>query len=139
MARSKSSAAWLKRHVSDPYVRRASSQGYRARSAYKLLEIVEREGLALPGQTVVDLGAAPGSWSQVLAERVGRRGRVIAVDLLEVAAIPGVTCVKPTAGTPAFCNEFISLCACIGPPGHCQPTSLCKQPGHLRQWRINPF
>ena len=101
MARSKSSAAWLKRHVSDPYVRRASSQGYRARSAYKLLEIVEREGLALPGQTVVDLGAAPGSWSQVLAERVGRRGRVIAVDLLEVAAIPGVTVIRGDFGEDA--------------------------------------
>src|SRR5882762_6042137 len=101
MARSKSSSAWLKRHVNDPYVRRASSQGYRARSAYKLLEIVEREGLALPGQTVVDLGAAPGSWSQVLAERVGRRGRVIAVDLLEVAAIPGVTVIRGDFGEDA--------------------------------------
>ena len=90
MARSKSSAAWLKRHLSDPYVRKAGAQGYRARSAFKLLELVEREALALPGQVVVDLGAAPGSWSQVLAERVGRSGRVIAVDLLEVAAIPGV-------------------------------------------------
>lgn len=101
MARSKSSAAWLKRHMSDPYVSKAGAQGYRARSAYKLLEIVERERLALPGQTVVDLGAAPGSWSQVLAERVGRSGRVIAVDLLDVAAIPGVTVIRGDFGEDA--------------------------------------
>jgi 23S rRNA (uridine2552-2'-O)-methyltransferase len=94
MTRSKSSAAWLKRHLSDPYVRKASAQGYRARSAFKLLEIVERERLALPGHIVVDLGAAPGSWSQVLAERVGKPGKVVAVDLLEVAAISGVTVVQ---------------------------------------------
>ena len=101
MARSKSSRAWLKRHVSDPYVRKASEQGYRARSAFKLLELVERESLALPGQTVVDLGAAPGSWSQVLAERVGKSGRVVAVDLLEVAAIPGVTVIRGDFGDDA--------------------------------------
>jgi 23S rRNA (uridine2552-2'-O)-methyltransferase len=94
MARSKSSEAWLKRHLSDPYVRKATAQGYRARSAYKLLEVVKRDGLTRPGDTVVDLGAAPGSWSQVLAERVGESGRVIAVDLLEVPAIPGVTVIQ---------------------------------------------
>jgi len=94
MARSKSSEAWLKRHLSDPYVRKATAQGYRARSAFKLLEVVKRDGLTRPGDTVVDLGAAPGSWSQVLAERVGESGRVIAVDLLEVPAIPGVTVIQ---------------------------------------------
>jgi len=101
MARSKSSAAWLKRHVSDPYVHKAGGLGYRARSAFKLLELLERERLGLRGQTVVDLGAAPGSWSQVLAERVGRSGRVIAVDLLEVAAIPGVTVIRGDFGENA--------------------------------------
>ena len=94
MARSKSSSAWLARHVSDPYVRKAGEQGYRARSAFKLLELVQREGLALPGQTVVDLGAAPGSWSQVLARRVGGAGKVVATDLLEVVGIPGVIFVR---------------------------------------------
>jgi len=94
MARSKSSNAWLKRHVNDPYVRKAGAQGYRARSAFKLLEIIERERLALPGHAVVDLGAAPGSWSQVLTGRVGKSGRVIAVDPLEVAAIAGVTVIQ---------------------------------------------
>ena len=94
MPRSKSSEAWLKRHVNDPYVHRAKAQGYRSRAAFKLLELLKRDGLARPGDSVVDLGAAPGSWSQALAERVGRSGRVIAVDLLEIAPIPGVTIVR---------------------------------------------
>ena len=94
MARSKSSSAWLKRHVSDPYVHRARAEGYRSRSAYKLIEIAKRDRLARPGDHVVDLGAAPGGWAQALAERVGRSGRVIAVDLLEIAPIPGVTIVR---------------------------------------------
>ena len=94
MARSKSSSAWLKRHVNDPYVHRARAHGYRSRAAYKLIEIADRAGFARLGDAVVDLGAAPGSWSQALAERVGRSGRVIAVDLLEIAPIPGVTIVR---------------------------------------------
>jgi len=106
MARSKSSSAWLKRHVNDPYVRKANEQGYRARSAYKLLELVNRDGLARPGDTVVDLGAAPGSWSQVLAERVGKSGRVIAVDLLEVAAIAGVTIIRGDFGEEAVLRRL---------------------------------
>jgi 23S rRNA (uridine2552-2'-O)-methyltransferase len=94
MARSKSSSAWLKRHVNDPYVHRARAHGYRARAAYKLIEIAKRDGLARPGDDVVDLGAAPGGWAQALAERVGRSGRLIAVDLLEIAPIPGVTIIR---------------------------------------------
>ena len=94
MARSKSSNAWLRRHVNDPYVHRAKAHGYRSRAAYKLIEIAERDGLARPGETVVDLGAAPGGWAQALAGRVGRSGRVVAVDLLEVAPIPGVTVIR---------------------------------------------
>src|SRR6266849_4173596 len=94
MARSKSSSAWLKRHVNDPYVHRAKTHGYRSRAAYKLIEIADREGFARPGDAVVDLGAAPGGWAQVLANRVGRSGRVIAVDLLEIAPISGVTVLR---------------------------------------------
>src|SRR5207245_1773225 len=101
MARSKSSSAWLKRHVSDPYVHRARAEGYRSRSAYKLIEIAKRDRLARPGDYVVDLGAAPGGWAQALAERVGRSGRVIAVDLLEIAPIPGVTIVCGDFGDEA--------------------------------------
>jgi len=94
MARSKSSSAWLKRHVNDPYVRRARTQGYRSRAAYKLLQLLKLDGLVRSGDTVVDLGAAPGSWSQVLVECVGRTGRVVAVDLLEVAPVPGVMVIR---------------------------------------------
>jgi 23S rRNA (uridine2552-2'-O)-methyltransferase len=94
MARSKSSSAWLKRHVNDPYVHRARAHGYRSRAAYKLIEIADREGFARPGDAVVDLGAAPGGWAQALAERLGRSGRVVAVDLLEIVPIPGVIIVR---------------------------------------------
>ncbi len=94
MTRSKSSSVWLKRHVNDPYVRRARTQGYRSRAAYKLLQLLKLDGLVRSGDTVVDLGAAPGSWSQVLVECVGRSGRVVAVDLLEVAPVPGVMVIQ---------------------------------------------
>ncbi|HYU68241.1 MAG TPA: RlmE family RNA methyltransferase, partial [Burkholderiales bacterium] len=94
MARSKSSSTWLRRHVNDPYVHRARAQGYRSRAAFKLLELLRRDGLVQAGDMVVDLGAAPGGWSQVLVEHVGRSGRVIAVDLLEIALIPGVAIVR---------------------------------------------
>jgi 23S rRNA (uridine2552-2'-O)-methyltransferase len=87
----KSSKQWLRRHVTDPYVRKAKAQGYRSRAAFKLLEIDSKEKLFRPGMTVIDLGAAPGGWSQVAAEKVKPGGRVIAIDLLEIAPISGVT------------------------------------------------
>jgi len=90
----KSSKQWLRRHVTDAYVQRAKAQGYRSRAAYKLLEIDEREKLFRSGMTVVDLGAAPGSWSQVAAQKTRPSGKVIAVDLLEIAPISGVTVLK---------------------------------------------
>jgi len=77
-------------HVTDPYVQRANREGYRSRAAYKLLQIDSRDNLLRPGMTVVDLGAAPGGWSQVAAGRTKPSGRVIAVDLLEMPPIPGV-------------------------------------------------
>src|SRR5690242_12850927 len=91
MKKSHSSKQWLRRHVNDPYVQRSRKEGYRSRSAYKLTEIDERDKLLKGGQIVVDLGAAPGGWSQVAAKRVGPSGRVIAIDLLEMEAIAGVT------------------------------------------------
>lgn len=97
----KSSKQWLRRHVTDPYVRKAKEQGYRSRAAFKLLEIEEKERLLRPGMLVVDLGAAPGGWSQVAAQRVGPRGRVVAVDLLEIAPITGVTVLKGDFRQPA--------------------------------------
>lgn len=90
----KSSKAWLQRHLSDSYVKKAKAQGYRSRAAFKLLELDQKEKLLRPGMTVVDLGAAPGGWSQVAAAKVGPAGRVIAIDLLEIVPISGVTVLK---------------------------------------------
>jgi len=90
MSRSKTSKAWMREHVNDPYVQKAKAEGYRSRAAYKLLELDKKDRLLAPGQLVVDLGAAPGSWSQVAAARVGARGRVVAVDLLPMKALTGV-------------------------------------------------
>ena len=85
---------WMKEHVADAYVKRAKAEGMRSRAAYKLEEIARRDRLLKPGAVVVDLGAAPGGWSQVAAERVGPRGRVVALDLLEMPALPGVTFIQ---------------------------------------------
>jgi len=90
MARSRSSARWLREHFADDHVKRARREGYRSRAVYKLKEIQERDRLLRPGMTVVDLGAAPGGWSQLAAEYVGPRGRVVALDILPMAALPGV-------------------------------------------------
>lgn len=90
MARTKSSKAWLHEHVTDPYVQRAKTEGWRSRASFKLMEIDDRDRLIRPGEVVVDLGAAPGGWSQVAASRLKGRGRVIALDLLEMAPIPEV-------------------------------------------------
>jgi 23S rRNA (uridine2552-2'-O)-methyltransferase len=89
--RTHSSRQWLERQLNDPYVARAKREGYRSRAAYKLIEIADKCRLFKPGARVVDLGAAPGGWSQVAAKRAGEgRGRVVAIDLLEMGAIPGV-------------------------------------------------
>lgn len=90
MARSKSSHRWLKEHFSDPYVKRAQAEGLRSRAAYKLEELIDRDRLLKPGMRVVDLGAAPGGWSQVARARLGDRGRVLALDILPMDAIAGV-------------------------------------------------
>ena len=82
---------WIKEHVADTYVKRAKAEGMRSRAAYKLREIAERDRLLAPGMIVVDLGAAPGGWSQVAAGRVGPRGKVIAFDILDMAPLNGVT------------------------------------------------
>ena len=81
---------WMNEHVSDVFVKRARAEGMRSRAAYKLEEIAARDRLLRPGMVVVDLGAAPGGWSQVTAERVGEHGRVIALDLIDMPALPGV-------------------------------------------------
>lgn len=90
MSRSKTSRAWMREHVNDPYVQKAKAEGYRSRAAYKLLELDKKDRLLAPGQLLVDLGAAPGSWAQVAAAKLGSKGRVVAVDLLPMAPLPGV-------------------------------------------------
>ncbi len=90
MSRSKSSQRWLKEHFSDPYVKKAQSEGMRSRAAYKLEELVERDRLLKPGMVVVDLGAAPGGWSQWVRKEMGDAGRVIASDILEMPTLAGV-------------------------------------------------
>jgi 23S rRNA (uridine2552-2'-O)-methyltransferase len=94
MPRSKSSRRWLDRQLHDPYVQRAQREGYRSRAAYKLLEIQDKDRLLRPGDRVVDLGAAPGSWSQVAAHLVGPAGRVIALDILAMEPLPGVQVIE---------------------------------------------
>ncbi len=94
MAHSKSSREWLDRHFNDEYVQRAQVDGYRSRAVYKLLEIQQRDQLIQPGDVVVDLGAAPGGWSQVALELVGEKGAVFALDILQMEAIDGVTFIE---------------------------------------------
>ena len=90
MGRTKSSASWLSRHLSDPFVKQAQKDGYRSRSAYKLVELNEKDQLIRPGMRVMDLGSAPGGWSQVAGRLVGRRGRVLATDILPMDPVANV-------------------------------------------------
>lgn len=109
MAKSKSSRRWLQEHHKDQYVQRSRKDGYRSRASYKLLELNEQSGLFKPGQTVVDLGAAPGGWSQVAASLVGDRGRVIASDLLPMDTIAGVEFVQGDFTEVAVCDQLVEL------------------------------
>jgi 23S rRNA (uridine2552-2'-O)-methyltransferase len=92
--KSASSKQWLRRHVNDPFVQRSRREGYRSRAAYKLIEIDGKDRILKPGAVVVDLGAAPGGWTQVAAKKAGAKGRVIAVDLLDMQAVPGARFIK---------------------------------------------
>ena len=90
MKRTRTSNAWLREHVTDPYVQRAKAEGYRSRASFKLMEIDDRDHLIRAGEVVVDLGATPGGWSQIAAKRMQGKGRVIALDLLEMEPLHGV-------------------------------------------------
>ena len=94
MARSKSSSRWLKEHFDDPFVKMAQKDGYRSRASYKLLEIQEKDRILRPGMTVIDLGSAPGGWSQVTSRVIGDKGTLIASDILPMAAIADVTFIE---------------------------------------------
>ncbi|KFN50309.1 23S rRNA (uridine(2552)-2'-O)-methyltransferase RlmE [Arenimonas composti] len=90
MARSRSSTRWLQEHFADPFVKKAQAEGMRSRAAYKLEELLAKDRLLKPGMVVVDLGAAPGGWSQVVRRELGDRGRVVALDILDMPPIAGV-------------------------------------------------
>jgi 23S rRNA (uridine2552-2'-O)-methyltransferase len=98
----KSSKPWLRRHITDSYVRKAREKGYRSRAAFKLLQLDEQHQILKPGFIVIDLGAAPGGWSQVAAAKVRPGGRVVAIDLLDMAPIPGVAFQKGDFRALAF-------------------------------------
>lgn len=109
MARTKSSARWLREHFTDEYVKRAQAEGYRSRAVYKLLEIQEKDRLLRPGLTVVDLGAAPGGWSQLAARLLGGQGRVIALDLLPMEPWPGVECIAGDFRDVAVLDRLLEI------------------------------
>jgi 23S rRNA (uridine2552-2'-O)-methyltransferase len=109
MARSKTSKQWLKEHFDDVYVRRAQEEGYRSRASFKLLEIQEQDRLIKRGMTVVDLGAAPGGWSQVAANLVGDKGQVIASDILPIDSLPDVEFLQGDFTEQAVLDSLIKL------------------------------
>ncbi|MCG8520169.1 MAG: 23S rRNA (uridine(2552)-2'-O)-methyltransferase RlmE [Pseudomonadales bacterium] len=108
MARSKSSGRWLKEHFDDVWVKKSQADGYRSRASYKLVELDQKDQLFRPGQLVVDLGAAPGGWSQVAMERVGDQGTVIASDILAMDSIAGVTFVQGDFTEQSVFDELMS-------------------------------
>lgn len=109
MAKSKSSKAWLQEHFDDSYVRRSQEDGYRSRASYKLLEINDKDKLIKPGMTIVDLGSAPGGWSQVAAKIVGNKGRVIATDILLMDGMAGVEFLQGDFTEQEVVNELLGL------------------------------
>ena len=111
----KSSKEWLRRHVSDHYVQKARKEGYRSRAAYKLIELDEKEKLFRAGQTVLDLGAAPGGWSQVAAQKVKPGGQVIAIDVLEMVPISGVTVLRGDFRTISIENPVDVVLSDVSP------------------------
>ncbi|UVW35586.1 23S rRNA (uridine(2552)-2'-O)-methyltransferase RlmE [SAR92 clade bacterium H455] len=108
MAKSKN-RSWIKQHVKDPYVQMSQKDGYRSRASYKLLEIIEKDRLIRPGMTVVDLGAAPGGWSQVAMDLVGHEGRVHALDLLPMDGIAGVDFILGDFTEDKILQELLGL------------------------------
>jgi 23S rRNA (uridine2552-2'-O)-methyltransferase len=108
MARSKSSASWMSRHLSDPFVKQAQKDGYRSRSAYKLIELNESDHLLRPGMRVMDLGAAPGGWSQVASKLVGAKGRVLATDILPMDNLVNVDFIQGDFTDEAIVQQLLA-------------------------------
>jgi 23S rRNA (uridine2552-2'-O)-methyltransferase len=108
MARTKSSASWMSRHLSDPFVKQAQKDGYRSRSAYKLVELNEKDKLIRPGMRIMDLGSAPGGWSQVAGKLVGEKGRVLATDILPMDALKNVDFIQGDFTEEAVVNQVFA-------------------------------
>src|SRR3984957_20055987 len=106
-ARTKSSARWLNEHVNDPYVKQAQKDGYRSRSSYKLIQLNEKDRLIRPGMLVVDLGSAPGGWSQVAARLVGAKGRVLATDILPMEPVKNVDFIQGDFTEESVLQEIV--------------------------------
>ncbi|HED19897.1 MAG TPA: 23S rRNA (uridine(2552)-2'-O)-methyltransferase RlmE [Gammaproteobacteria bacterium] len=111
MARTKSSQRWLKEHFDDEYVKRAQREGYRSRAVYKLDEIQRKDRMIKPGMAIVDLGAAPGGWSQYASGLVGRKGRVVAMDILPMDPLPGVVFVQGDFHEDAVLEQMLEVLA----------------------------
>ena len=109
MARSKTSKKWMEEHVNDPYVKKAQADGYRSRASYKLIEINEKDKLFGPGSVVMDLGSAPGGWSQIVAPVVGENGRVIASDILPMDSIIGVDFIQGDFTDEAVYDQILKV------------------------------
>lgn len=111
MARSKSSGRWLKEHVNDPFVKQAQKDGYRSRASYKLIALNERDKLIKPGMLVIDLGSAPGGWSQVASKMVGDSGKLIASDILPMDALPDVDFIQGDFTEESVFDEIMAVIA----------------------------
>ena len=109
MARSKSSHRWMQEHVNDPYVKQAQKDGYRSRAAYKLLELNEKDKLIRPGMLVMDLGSAPGGWSQIAGRLVGHHGRVIATDILPMDSLENVDFIQGDFTEQSVFDQLLAL------------------------------
>ena len=109
MAKSKSSKSWLKEHFDDEYVRRSQQDGYRSRAIYKLIEIDQKDRLVKPGMTIIDLGAAPGGWSEYCVKKLGKKGSMIALDILPMEAIDGVTIIEGDFREGAVFDELMTI------------------------------
>jgi 23S rRNA (uridine2552-2'-O)-methyltransferase len=133
--RTTSSQRWLDRQLNDPYVNAAKAQGYRSRAAFKLAEIDDQHGFLKKGGSVVDLGAAPGGWTQIALERVGKSGKVVAMDINEVAAIPGAAILQMdflAADVPARIKEAMSGPADVVLSDMAAPATGHTQTDHAR-------
>lgn len=108
-SRSKTSGRWLREHFDDHYVKEAQRQGYRSRAVFKLIELLEKDALLKPGMTVIDLGAAPGGWSQIVAQKVGDSGRVIASDILPMDSLPDVEFLQGDFSDEAVFERLMEL------------------------------